>query len=84
MLVAGGRIRLDRELRHWIRNALAAERVSSIPLDAEIAISAALLPNDFPGDPADRIIYATARGLGVPLVTKDDRISAFDPPATIW
>jgi PIN domain nuclease of toxin-antitoxin system len=35
------------------------------------------LGGDFPGDPADRLIYATARSLRVPLVTKDERVRRF-------
>jgi len=51
--------------------ALLAERLETIPLTSEIAISAALLPEGFPGDPADRITYAAALDMGVRLVTKD-------------
>lgn len=84
MLVVAGRIRIDRDLRRWIRLALAANEITPIPLTAEIAVSAALLPSAFPGDPADRIIYVTAVAHGVPLITKDERMSAFDPQRTIW
>ncbi len=84
MLVAGGRIKIDGDLRPWIRQASTGDPMETIPLTAEIATSAALMPNSFPGDPADRIIYATAVALSVPLVTKDERISSFDPQRTIW
>lgn len=84
MLVSAGRIRIDRELGRWIRQALAADHVEVVPLTAEIAVSAALLPREFSGDPADRIIYAAAVDLSVPLVTKDQRITSFDPRRTIW
>jgi PIN domain nuclease of toxin-antitoxin system len=84
MLVQAGRIRIDRDPRHWMRQALAAERIETIPLTSEIALSAALLPSDFPGDPADRIIYSTANELGARLVTRDRSISSFDPQRTIW
>ena len=84
MLVRAGRVRLDRDARTWIRQALAFERMAAIPLTADAAVTAALLPDHFPGDPADRIIYATALGLGARLVTRDERISSFDPPRTLW
>ncbi len=84
MLVSAGRIRIDRDLRRWTRQALAADHVEVVPLTAEIAVSAALLPREFSGDPADRIIYAAAVDLSVPLVTKDQRITSFDPRRTIW
>jgi len=53
-------------------------------LTAEVAVSAALLGEAFPGDPADRIIYATASVLGAPLVTRDAALRAFDPVRTRW
>jgi len=84
MLVTAGRIRIDRDARLWMRQALLAERLEAIPLTAEIAISAALLPEGFPGDPADRIIYAAALDLGARLVTKDRRIRSFDPQRALW
>ena len=37
-----------------------------------------------PPDPADRMIYATARATGAPLVTKDQRLREFDPRGTLW
>jgi PIN domain nuclease of toxin-antitoxin system len=33
-----------------------------------------LLPGELHADPADRLLIATARQLGVPLVTRDRRI----------
>ncbi|CAN5432567.1 type II toxin-antitoxin system VapC family toxin [soil metagenome] len=84
MLVVAGRIRIDRDPRRWIRLALAVQGTTTLPPSAEIAVSAALLPATFPGDPADRLIYATAVAHGVRLITRDERISAFDPQRTIW
>jgi PIN domain nuclease of toxin-antitoxin system len=37
-----------------------------------------------PADSADRITFATARPLGAPLVTRDERIRAFAPDDTVW
>ena len=45
-----------------------------------VARTAAELPASFPGDPADRLIYATAVEHGWPLVTKDRRL--LDHPAS--
>jgi PIN domain nuclease of toxin-antitoxin system len=79
------RIALDRDVRSWIELALARDEVTCIPLDSAIAIDAARLdPERFPGDPADRIIYATARVCGAQLATKDRRIQSFDPGRTVW
>jgi len=77
-----GRVRLNAPLRTWVRHALARERVSALPLTAEIAVDAAQLR--FEGDPADRIIYATARALDAQLVTRDERLREYDAERTVW
>lgn len=85
MLSVRGRIALDREVDVWVERALSHPRVESIPLTSAVAVHAALLDrDDFGGDPADRIIYASARAAGVALVTRDARIRAFDPRIAIW
>jgi len=38
----------------------------------------------FAGNPADRLIYATARAADAPLVTRDERMHAFDPERVVW
>lgn len=85
MLATRGRIRLSAPPLEWIRAALAQERTAGLPVEAEIAAAAALLPQDeLHGDPADRIIYATARAHDARLVTKDDALRAYDPRGTLW
>jgi len=85
MLVTRERISLDRDVGSWVRHALAEHRVEPLAPSADIAIAAGLLDaNSFPGDPVDRLIYATARSLDAPLVTRDRAIRAFDPTRTIW
>jgi PIN domain nuclease of toxin-antitoxin system len=50
-----------------------------------VAVSAGLLDaKTFPGDPVDRVIYATARSMGAKLITRDRAIRAFDPQGTLW
>lgn len=85
MLATANRMQLDREVTAWVRRALAHARVSALPVDSEIAMQAALLEREgFAKDPADRIIYATARSAGVPLVTADTEIRDFDPARVVW
>jgi PIN domain nuclease of toxin-antitoxin system len=84
MLAGRRRIALDRDVRQWVAHALAAERVEALPLTADVAVAASLLEDGFVGDPADRIIYATARARGALLATKDERLRAFDAAATVW
>jgi PIN domain nuclease of toxin-antitoxin system len=85
LLERRGRLTLDRNVHAWVELALAREGVRLLPLDASIATDAAQLdPEGFPGDPADRIIYATARRHGAVLATKDRRIRAHDATHTLW
>ncbi|MDQ3761529.1 MAG: type II toxin-antitoxin system VapC family toxin [Actinomycetota bacterium] len=70
MLVGKERIRLDRPTAAWIRDVLATDGIGVAELTPRIAVAAAELV-DFHGDPADRFLYATARLLGVPLLSKD-------------
>ena len=80
--VERGRVRLDPSVRVWVRDALAQDRVVAVPLSAEVALDAAQLR--FVGDPVDRIIYATARAADAQLVTRDERLRAFDAQMTVW
>ncbi|SOB80114.1 PIN domain nuclease, a component of toxin-antitoxin system (PIN domain) [Sphingomonas guangdongensis] len=74
MMAGKGRLTLGRELREWMTLALNRKRVRIAPLEPEIAIDAGTLPGELHGDPADRIIIATARTLVCPLLTMDDKI----------
>jgi PIN domain nuclease of toxin-antitoxin system len=85
MLVVRRRIELDRDIGMWVRQALAAPRVEALEPSPQAAIAAALLePDVFPGDPVDRMIYATARELGAKLVTRDRAIRAYDKRTVVW
>ncbi len=84
MLVAKGRLDLDRDVLVWIRQALALPRVTLVPLTPEIAVRSTRLGDAFPGDPADRILVATARELGAVLVTKDGALRKTGGVRTIW
>jgi len=49
-----------------------------------IALLSAHWPADFPRDPADRVIAATARAEGLPLVTSDARLRRSRLVETVW
>jgi PIN domain nuclease of toxin-antitoxin system len=66
------RIILSIPIRSWLER-LAAE-VRTIGITPAIADTATALPGSFPGDPADRLIYATAIENGWRLITKDRRL----------
>jgi PIN domain nuclease of toxin-antitoxin system len=73
MLEAKGRIRLSKDCLAWVREALSAPGTSLVPLTPEIAVETSRLPGEFHGDPADRILVATARLLGATLLTRDEK-----------
>ena len=77
MLEAKGRISLSMNCLDWVKKALDAPGISLVPLTPEIAVLSSRLPGDFHGDPADRIIVATAMSLGASLVTKDGKILSY-------
>lgn len=68
------RIELDRPLRQWMHKALDFPGLLIAPISADVAIGSAELPSGFHGDPADRIIAATARVEGLTLVTHDKKL----------
>jgi len=74
MLHAKARLTLDRAFDVWIREAAAVGVVEIVPLDVEVVIALAHLPATFHGDPADRLIVATARAHRLPLATHDRAI----------
>lgn len=78
------RILVTIPISSWLER-LAAQ-VRTVPITAAIAVAAVSLPSTFPGDPADRLIYATAVEHGWPLVTKDARMLSHLAPRriTIW
>jgi PIN domain nuclease of toxin-antitoxin system len=83
MLAVRRRIELDRDPLAWIEDSLEASEIELLPLTPAIAVASAQLA-DFHGDPADRLIVATALTSGASLVTKDDRIASSGQIDVIW
>jgi PIN domain nuclease of toxin-antitoxin system len=63
---------------------LLIEGVAVKPITAEIAALATQFPDEYSRDPADRLIGATARAEGLPLVTRDENIRKSPLLNTIW
>ena len=82
--VTKGRISLDRGPQNWLEQALALPRVEMVGLTPAICVTATRLGHEFPGDPADRLIVATAMLESAALVTKDARIRRYPAVETIW
>lgn len=78
------RIALAIPVRSWLEGLSA--RVRTVGITPAIADAAVSLPSSFPGDPADRLIFATALEGGWRLVSKDRRIrDARHPgPGVVW
>ena len=81
-LARNGRIAVAIPVRSWL-DQLAAQ-VRTIAITPAIAEAAVTLPPSFPGDPADRLIYATAVEHGLPLVTKDARLRKHGRAVAAW
>jgi PIN domain nuclease of toxin-antitoxin system len=83
-LAAHERVVVTMPIRSWLES-LSTE-VQTIGVTPAIAHTAVTLPSSFPGDPADRLIYATAVELGCRLVTKDKRLLAHrnPQPIAVW
>jgi PIN domain nuclease of toxin-antitoxin system len=76
MLHSKGRLSLDRPFAAWLRQAAAPGVVAVLPLDVDVVLALEQLPQSFHGDPADRLIVATAHICGLPLATHDSAIQA--------
>jgi len=77
MLVAKGRIVLDRDVGEWVETALALPGIRLEPISPEVAVASTRLPGTIHSDPADRMIAATARHLGSTLITADQLLLAY-------
>jgi PIN domain nuclease of toxin-antitoxin system len=61
----------------WFARVLALPGIKEALITPAIAIDSSHLPGDLHPDPADRLIIATARHLGMPIVTGDRKIIAY-------
>lgn len=82
--IARGRIRVQGTTEAFIEELVEQTGVVVREITPEIAALAVHFPESFPGDPADRLITATARAEGMPLVTADDRLHESPLVETIW
>lgn len=76
MLEQKRRIVLNQPCIEWIKTSLR-HGIQMLPITPEIAVESCHLPDYVAGDPADRIIIATARIESLQLLTYDERIIAY-------
>jgi PIN domain nuclease of toxin-antitoxin system len=83
-LAAHERIIVTIPVRSWLEQL--ADGLQTLGVTPAIAATAVSLPSSFPGDPADRLVYATAVEHGCLLVTKDHRLRRHrhPRPVTVW
>ncbi len=84
MLVAKGRLTFTRAPRSAIRALTSAPRIRMVPVSDAIAVEAGLLGDKLHGDPADRLVVATALDLRAKLVTKDRKIAESNLVPVLW
>jgi len=82
-LVEKKRIRFSIPSLAWIRRSLNEFNIRIADLSPEIAVESTVL-RGLNRDPADQIIVATSRILGIALVTADKQILEFPEVDTIW
>ena len=74
MLHAKGRLEIPHAFVDWIELAADERMLTVLPLDTAVILALDSLPRSFHGDPADRLIVATARLRRLPLATHDGAI----------
>jgi PIN domain nuclease of toxin-antitoxin system len=75
------RIVVTIPVRSWLGQL--ANELRTVGVTPAVADTAVSLPSSFPGDPADRLIYATAIEHGWRLVTKDRRLRDHPHPRAV-
>jgi len=84
LLVKKGRLVLTQDETAWVHRAEGLSFLKFVPVDNEIARLSVQLPPPLHDDPVDRIIAATARALGLTLITKDERLLNYSHIASLW
>ncbi len=84
MLVRRQRLILSMDVAEWLAVASELDALTFVPVDNEIAVRSTELPGELHKDPADRIIVATSRKFGAPLVTVDEKLQDYRYVQTIW
>jgi PIN domain nuclease of toxin-antitoxin system len=84
LLFSRGRLQTTGTVEASVHLVIDRSGVTVKPITPEVAVMATEFPPDFPLDPADRLIAATARAEGLTLVTRDDRIRRSTLVKTLW
>jgi PIN domain nuclease of toxin-antitoxin system len=83
MFASRGRIELDRDPVTWMEDSFESLQIELLPLTPAVCVLAAQFQS-LHGDPADRLIVATALAHGATLLTRDERLRSSEVVRTIW
>ncbi len=84
LLIIGGRVLPQGTPEAWLSTLVDRSGVVVKEITPAIAMLSVHWPADFPRDPADRVIAATARAEGLPLITSDSRLRRSPLVETVW
>src|SRR5882757_7417967 len=71
LMARKGRFRSSLSPQRWFERLRGLPGVQICELSPEVLLGSSFLPGEIHGDPADRIMAATAREYGFTLVTRD-------------
>lgn len=74
MLAAKGRLSTTVPVDQWLSDLMEEARLGWAGMPPDVLIASSFLPGQVQGDPADRIVIATARRYGLKVVTRDRAI----------
>ena len=83
MLVQKGRLQFARDVKEWLADLSAVPNLCRYRISSAVATLSTRLPGRFGGDPADRLIVATALNLGA-VVTRVRLIGSYSRVSTVW
>lgn len=81
-LAAHGRVGMIPDAETVLREI--EDRFIVLPITRNIALQAFELPENYPNDPVDRVLGATALSEDIPLITADRQIRNSRAVPTIW
>jgi PIN domain nuclease of toxin-antitoxin system len=82
--VRRGRLVLGCSLDQWLSDVQRLPDLRFEPVSVEVARLAGAFEEGMPGDPADRLIVATAAVLGARLVTADRALRRSPAVSVVW
>lgn len=83
-LARRGRLQFSVPVEKWLADLRLLPELRITPVTVDIAQLAGGFGDEMPGDPADRIIVATALSLTAPLITADKKLRMHKGLNTVW